>query len=57
MSKKLLSTLLLFAIGAGFGLFTLNRFLSGDLALGFIYLIPTVAAFGALIMLPFRAAP
>lgn len=60
MSKKMLSTALLFLIGAGFGLFSLytlvNAHTSDDTFVGLLYLIPAIAAFVALIMLPFRPA-
>ena len=58
MSKKLLSTALLFLIGAGFGLFSLytlvNAKTSDSVFVGVLYLIPAIAAFIALIMLPFK---
>ena len=57
MSKKLMSTVLLFLIGVGFAFFSFYQFTSGSWGLGLLYLLPTLAAFGALVMLPFRAAP
>jgi hypothetical protein len=61
MSKKLLSTALLFLIGAGFGLFSLFTLINArdsDAVLeGLLYLVPAVAAFVALIMLPFKPMP
>lgn len=58
MSKKLLSTALLFLIGAGFGLFSLytlvNAKTTDSVFVGVLYLIPAIAAFIALIMLPFK---
>ena len=58
MSKKLLSTALLFLIGAGFGLFSLftlvNAKTTDSVFVGILYLIPAIAAFVALIMLPFK---
>ena len=57
MSKKLMSTVLLFLIGVGFAFFSFYQFTTGSVGLGLLYLIPTLAAFGALVMLPFRAAP
>ena len=58
MQKKLMSTVLLFLIGIGFGWFALYQLFSvHDIGLGLLYLLPTFGAFGALIMLPFRAMP
>ncbi len=61
MSKKMLSTALLFLIGAGFGLFALftlvNAKSSDDVFVGLLYLVPALAAFIALIMLPFKQMP
>ncbi len=55
MSKKLLSTLLLFLIVAGFGIASFYFFTQAkDDGLGALYLIPAIAALVALIMLPFR---
>jgi hypothetical protein len=58
MSKKMLSTALLFLIGAGFGLFSLyTLFTAKDtdtVFVGLLYLVPAVAAFVALVMLPFK---
>ncbi|HEY7974721.1 MAG TPA: hypothetical protein VID72_05215 [Ktedonobacterales bacterium] len=61
MSKKMLSTALLFLIGAGFGLFAIYQLIhakdTDSVMVGVLYLIPAVAAFVALIMLPFKPAP
>ncbi len=61
MSKKMLSTALLFLIGSGFGLFSLftliNAHDTDTVMEGVLYLIPSVAAFVALIMLPFKPMP
>jgi hypothetical protein len=58
MSKKLLSTALLFLIGAGFGVFSLYTLVtaknSDTVFVGLLYLVPAIAAFVALIMLPFK---
>ena len=58
MSKKLSSTLLLFAIGIGFGIYSVTSLIhakhSDDVIQACLYLIPAVAAFGALILLPFK---
>ncbi len=58
MSKKMLSTALLFLIGAGFGLFSLytlvNAKTTDSVYVGLLYLFPALAAFVALIMLPFK---
>jgi hypothetical protein len=61
MSKKMLSTALLFLICAGFGLFSLYTLFTardGDTVVeGLLYLIPAIAALVALILLPFKAMP
>ena len=61
MSKKMLSTALLFLIGAGFGLFSLYTLIhatdSDSVFVGLLYMIPAIAAFVALIMLPFKPMP
>ncbi len=61
MSKKMLSTVLLFLIGSGFGLFSLTTLVSArntdTVMVGVLYLIPALAAFVALIMLPFKQMP
>ncbi len=64
MSKKLQSTLMLFLIGTGFGIFsvvslvnvhTLQPSDQRDAVIqALLYMIPAVAAFAALLMLPFR---
>jgi hypothetical protein len=60
MSKKLQSTIMLFVIGAGFGIFSVtslaNAHTRDDTIQAFLYLVPAVAAFGALLLLPFRHA-
>lgn len=61
MSKKMLSTALLFLIGSGFGLFSIYTLInardSDTVIVGLLYLIPAIAAFVALIMLPFKPMP
>lgn len=61
MQKKLMSTLLLFAIGVGFGIFSVTSLIhahsTDDTIQALLYLVPSIAAFVALIMLPFRGAP
>lgn len=61
MSKKMLSTALLFLIGAGFTLFAVYTLVQAKdtdtVMVGVLYLIPAVAAFAALIMLPFKSMP
>ncbi len=51
---------MLFVIGVGFGIFSITRLTSAhtqdDTILAFLYLVPAVAAFGALLLLPFRHA-
>lgn len=58
MNKKLLSTALLFLIGAGFGVFSLYTLITAkdtdSVFVGLLYLVPAIAAFVALIMLPFK---
>ncbi|HEX8033031.1 MAG TPA: hypothetical protein VF510_04255 [Ktedonobacterales bacterium] len=60
MSKKLQSTLMLFAIGAGFGIFSVTSLVHAhtqdDVIQACLYLVPAIAAFGALLLLPFRHA-
>ncbi len=60
MSKKLQSTIMLFVIGVGFGIFSITSLTSAqtrdDTVQALLYLIPAVAAFGALLLLPFRHA-
>jgi hypothetical protein len=59
MSKRLLSTILLFAIGVGFAIASFTMFTHAqeraDVIQALLYAVPAVAAFGALILLPFRA--
>jgi hypothetical protein len=59
MSKKFTSTILLFLIGVGFGIYSITSLVHAgnreDVIQACLYLIPAVAAFGALIMLPFKA--
>jgi hypothetical protein len=61
MSKKMLSTTLLFLICAGFGLFAVYTLVhaqsNDDVYVGLLYLVPAVAALVALIMLPFKQMP
>ncbi|GAC1453720.1 MAG: hypothetical protein PVSMB4_14390 [Ktedonobacterales bacterium] len=59
MSKRLSSTVLLFLIGIGFGIFSVYSLIhaNGDrdaVITAFLYMVPAVVAFGALIMLPFK---
>jgi hypothetical protein len=61
MSKKLQSTIMLFLIGAGFLIFSLwsltHAATRDDVVQALLYMTIPVAAFGALIMLPFRKTP
>jgi hypothetical protein len=61
MSKRLLSTVLLILIGAGFAIASFVMFTQAhsqdEVIQALLYAVPAVAAFGALIMLPFRQAP
>jgi hypothetical protein len=61
MSKKIQSTILLFVIGIGFGIFSVvslkNAKATDDVVQALLYMIPAIAAFAALIMLPFRQTP
>ncbi len=61
MSKKLQSTIMLFVIGVGFGIFSIvslkNAKVQDDIIQALLYMIPAIAAFGALILLPFRQSP
>lgn len=58
MSKRLSSTLLLFAIGIGFGIYSVSSLIHAkhqdDVIQACLYMVPAVAAFVALIMLPFK---
>ena len=58
MSKKLSSTLLLFAIAIGFSIYSVYLFIhikhADDVVMACLYAIPAVAAFVALILLPFK---
>jgi hypothetical protein len=58
MSKKFVSTLLLFATAFGMGLLSLYWLRQArnteDMVVAYLYLIPSIAAFGALMMLPFK---
>jgi uncharacterized membrane protein len=58
MEKKLLSTILLFAIAVGFAIASFimikNAHSRDDIIQGWLYAIPAVGAFGALIALPFK---
>lgn len=61
MDKRLLSTALLLLIGVIFAILSFAMIIhakSGDdIIQGMLYAIPSLAAFGALIALPFRQAP
>jgi hypothetical protein len=61
MSKRMLSTILLFAIGVGFAIASFTMFLHAqsrdDVIQALLDAVPAVAAFGAIIMLPFRQTP
>lgn len=61
MSKKMLSTALLFLIGSGFAVFSIwtlvNARDNDSVMVGLLYLIPAIAAFVALVMLPFKPMP
>lgn len=58
MSKRIQSTVMLFLVGIGFGIFSVVSLAHAkhqdEVVQALIYMIPAVAAFGALIMLPFR---
>ena len=58
MSKRLQSTIMLFLIGLGFGIFSIYSLehakVQDDVIQALLYMIPAVAAFGALLLLPFR---
>jgi hypothetical protein len=58
MSKRLSSTILLFLIGIGFGIYSVFSLIHAgsrdDVIQACLYMIPAIAAFGALIMLPFK---
>lgn len=60
MSKRWLSTILLMLIAAGFAVASFVMFVQahsqGDVVQALLYAVPAVAAFGALILLPFRQA-
>lgn len=63
MSKKMQSTLMLFAIGIGFGIFSvvslknaLDAHQSDMVVQSLLYMVPAVAAFGALLLLPFKSS-
>lgn len=51
---------MLFVIGAGFGIFSVTSLAHAhtqdDVIQALLYLVPAVAAFGALLLLPFRHA-
>lgn len=59
-NKKLLSTILLFAIGVGFAIASFVMIKTAhqrdDVIQGLLYAVPAIGAFGALIALPFRKA-
>ena len=64
MSKKMQSTIMLFLIGIGFGIFSVVSLANvhtqpvadqrDDVIQALLYMIPAVVAFVALFMLPFR---
>jgi hypothetical protein len=58
MSKRIQSTLMLFLIGVGFAIFSIVSLVHAkhqdDVVQALLYMVPAVAAFGALLMLPFR---
>lgn len=58
MSKRLSSTVLLFLIGIGFGIYSVTSLIHAqaqdDKLQAILYMVPAVAAFGALILLPFK---
>jgi len=54
MSKKLLSTVLLFLIAIGFSFVSFYQFTHGSPLLGVVYLSLPIASLYALIRLPFR---
>ena len=63
MSKKMQSTLMLFLIGLGFGIFSvvslknaLDHHQSDMVVQSLLYMVPAVAAFGALLLLPFKSS-
>ncbi len=59
MSKSIQRIFLLLAMGIGFGLYALYQIKSGPdpdhVWLGLVYLIPSIAAFVALLMLPSKS--
>lgn len=61
MSKKMLSTALLFLIMSGFMAFSIWTLVtardSDSVTVGILYLIPAIAALVALVMLPFKPMP
>lgn len=61
MQKRLMSTVLLFAIAAGFGIYSVTSLIGAhhtdDTIQALLYLVPSIAAIVALILLPFRGAP
>lgn len=60
MSKNVQRIILLIAMGIGFGLYALYQITSGPdpdhVVLGLFYLVPSIAAFVAVIILPSRPA-
>jgi hypothetical protein len=64
MSKKIQSTVMLFIIGIGFGIFSVWQLANvhtlrppdrqDAIIQGLLYMIPAIAAFVALLLLPFR---
>lgn len=61
MDKRLLSTVLLFAITVGFAIASFvmikNAHSSDDIIQGWLYAIPAVGALAALVALPFKQTP
>ena len=61
MSKKMLSTALLFLIMSGFAAFSIWTLVtardSDSVMVGILYLVPAIAALVALVMLPFKPMP
>jgi len=61
MDKRLVSTLLLFAIAVGFAIASFvmikNAHSRDDIIQGWLYAIPALGAIGALVSLPFKQTP
>ena len=58
MTKRLSSTVLLLLIGVGFGIYSVTSLIHAqildDKIQAVLYMIPAIAAFAALILLPFK---